>query len=135
MCPSDETTHVVSSDGTNDPSVDHYDTPTARATINQLSIDELDALLEQLRERRLVRVKKLEAVAKLKSDEVRLVAFLKFERAYTLAKKSLAKLEEQDAKTEKLVHKCRLLALAAQLEVGEEEDDAEDADSDSDSTC
>lgn len=122
MCLVDETTHEVSFDETNDVSVDSHDTPTQRVAINQLSVDELDAWLEQIRERRLERVKKLEAVAKIKADEVRLVSFLKFERAYGLAKRALKKLEEQDAKVEKIVHKCRLLALAAQLEVGEDDD-------------
>ena len=118
----DETTYVVPPDETNQPRIDDYDTPTQRAAINQLSVDDLDAMLEQLRERRLLYVKKLEHVAKLRADDVRLEAFLKFQRAYGIAKRALAKLDEQDAKTERLVHKCRLLALAAQLEVGEEED-------------
>lgn len=121
-CPQDETTCVVSEHGANQLNVDDYDTPTARATINQLSVDDLDALLETIRERRLTRVKKLEEVAKLKADDVRLEAFLRFQRAYDVAKRAIAKLDEQDAKVERLVHKCRLLALAAQLEVREEED-------------
>ncbi len=118
----DETTYAVPPDETNQPRIDDYDTPTQRAAINQLSVDDLDAMLEQLRERRLLYVKKLEHVAKIRADDVRLEAFLKFQRAYGIAKRALAKLDEQDAKTERLVHKCRLLALAAQLEVGEEED-------------
>lgn len=121
----DETTCVISDAETNQPRVDDYDTPTHRASINQLSVDDLDAMLEQIRERRLSYVKKLETVAKLRADDVRLEAFLKFQRAYEAAKRSLAKLDEQDAKTEKLVHKCRLLALAAQLEVGMEEEESD----------
>jgi hypothetical protein len=34
----------------------------------------------------------------------------------------LTRLDEQIAKTEKIVHKSRLLAMAAQLEVGMEDD-------------
>jgi hypothetical protein len=101
---------------------EEYDTPTNRATITQLHVDELDTWLTRIRERRLTRVKQLEAAAKVKSDSVRLDAFIKLERAMVAAKRALEKLEEQDAKTEKLVHKCRLLAMAAQLEVGIEED-------------
>jgi hypothetical protein len=101
---------------------EEYDTPTERATITQLTVDELDAWLTRIRERRLTRVKQLEAAAQVRSDSVRLEAFLKLERAITAAKRALAKLEEQDAKTEKLVHKCRLLAMAARLEVGEDAD-------------
>jgi len=118
-----ETTHVVPP---NEITGDDYDTPTMRASINQMSVDDLDAMLEVIRSRRLERVKKLEAVAKLKADDVRLATWLKFQRAYMVAKRAVARLEEQDAKTEKLVHKCRLLALAAQLEVGEADDESAD---------
>lgn len=121
----DDTTHVVPPDETNDVNLDQYDTPTRRATINQLHVDELDAWLEQIRERRLKKVKQLEAVAKIRSDEVRLVAFLKYERAYLAAQRALAKLEEQEHKAEAILHKCRLMAMAAQLEVGTESDDAD----------
>lgn len=97
--------------------VDEYDTPTQRATINQLQVDELDAWLETIRERRLERVKKLEAVARIKSDEVRLEAFLRYERQYTVAKKALARVEEAEKKAEAAVHKLRVLAMSALLEV------------------
>lgn len=121
-------TRVVSSAETNDPDklVDAYDTPTQRASINRLSVDDLDAWLTAIRERRLATVQKLEAAARVKADEVRLSAFLKYERQYTRAKNALAKLDEQAAKVELIVHKCRLLALAAELEVSTEgEEDAD----------
>ena len=117
-----ETTYVVPPDETNDVDVDKYDTPTHRATINQLNVDELDAWLEQIRERRLRKVKQLEALAKVKSDEAMLVTWLKFEKVYKTARRALQRLEEQEQKTEAILHKCRLLAMAAQLEVGQEED-------------
>ena len=107
----------------NDPDPSDLDTPTNRATINQLSVDRLDAWLDQIRERRLQTVRKLEAAAKIKADEVRLEAFLKFERQYERAKRSLARLDEAINKAEEVVHKCRLLALAAELEVTQEEDE------------
>ena len=56
------------------------DTPTERATINQLSVDELDAMLTGIRERRLHRVQQLEAIAKVKSDEAQLVSWMQLER-------------------------------------------------------
>jgi hypothetical protein len=99
-----------------------YDTPTHRATIAQLSIDELDAWLDRIRARRLVAVKKLEAAAKVRADSVRLTTFLKLETSVKVAKRALVRLDEQITKTEKLVHKSRLLAMAAQLEVGMEEE-------------
>jgi hypothetical protein len=121
-----ETTHVVSPDEMNDVDVDAYDTPTRRAAINQLNVDDLDAWLEQIRERRLQKVKQLEALAKVKSDEAMLVTWLKFEKTYKTARRALQRLDEQEKKTEAILHKCRLLAMAAQLEVGQEE--SEDAD-------
>jgi hypothetical protein len=110
-----EITHVIAEPET-------YDTPTHRATISQLTIDELDAWLERIRARRLVAVQKLEAAAKVRSDSVRLTAFLKLETSVKVAKRALTRLDEQIAKTEKIVHKSRLLAMAAQLEVGMEDD-------------
>lgn len=112
-----EKTYVVSEPET-------HDTPTQRATINQLTVDELDAWLDRIRERRLVAVRKLEVAAKVKADSVRLTAFLRLETHIKAAKRSLAKLDEQIDKAEKLVHKCRLSAMAAQMEVGTEEQDA-----------
>jgi len=100
------------------------DTPTHRATVNQLSLDTLDQMLDELRTRRLERVKRLEEVAKVKSDDARLVAYLKFERVYKTAKRHLDKLAEMEAKSEALVHKVRLAAMVVRLEVGEDEDDA-----------
>jgi hypothetical protein len=114
----DETRRPVSDDD----NLSSYDTPTQRAVITQLTVDELDAWLTRIRARRLQRVQQLERVAQVRADQVRLTAFLKLEKAIASAKRALAKLDEQDEKTEKLIHKCRLLAMAAQLEVGMEED-------------
>lgn len=102
-----------------------HDTPTERATINQLSVDELDALLTGIRERRLLRVQQLEAVAKVKSDDARLISYMQFERAYNTAKRALAKLEEQEAKVDALIHKVRLRAMVCNFEAGDTEDAAD----------
>ena len=111
-------------DGPNDPDklVDSYDTPTQRASINRLSVDDLDAWLDAIRARRLATVQKLEAAARVRADEVRLSAFLKYEKQYQRAKSALARLDEQMGKVELVIHKCRLLALAAELEVSTEGD-------------
>lgn len=100
---------------------DAHDTPTQRATIAQLSIDELDAMLTALRERRLQRVKKLEEIAKVKSDEAQLASFMRYERAYKIAKRALDDLATREAKVEKLVHKVRIQVMAIRLEVGEDD--------------
>ena len=102
-----------------------YDTPTQRATINQLSVEQLDTMLEGIRTRRLERVQKLEAIAKVKADDARLISWMQFERAYGIASRYLKKCEEMEAKAEALIHKARLKAMAAQLEVGEVEDAAD----------
>ena len=104
---------------------DKYDTPTERAAITQLTVDELDEWLTRIRARRLVKVQQLEAVAKVRADQVRLEAFIRLEKSIVVARRALDRLDEQDKKVEKLVHKCRLLAMAAQLEVGMEDADSE----------
>lgn len=103
---------------------DAHDTPTQRATINQLSVDELDAMLEAIRARRLERVIKLEAIAKVKSDDARLASWMSFEAAYNAAKRALDKLVEQEAKCDALLHKARIKSLVVQMEV--EDKDAAD---------
>ena len=118
--PSDDVTHVVSEPET-------YDTPTERATINQLTVDELDAWLSRIRERRLAVVQKLEAAAKVSADKARLVTFLKYERQAAIAKRALTRLDESIERVEKIVHKVRLLAMATELEAGENEEELEDA--------
>jgi hypothetical protein len=90
------------------------DTPTERAAINQLSVDELDAMLAAIRERRLARVQKLEAIAKVKADDARLTTWLQFEKAYGVAKRALDRLAEQEAKVDQLIHKVRLRAFELQ---------------------
>lgn len=102
-----------------DDPLDKYDTPTERANISQATVDELDNHLSLIRQRRLVLVQKLEATAKIRADSVRLEAFLRLEKAIATARKAIEKLDDQEAKVEKLVHKCRLLAMAAQMEVEE----------------
>jgi hypothetical protein len=118
----DETTQVISPDETNEVVLDHHDTPTSRATINQLAVDELDAMLTVIRERRLERVQRLEAIARVKSDEAQLITYMKYERAYKVAKRILKRCEDEEVKAEKAIHKCRLLVMAMQLEVGMEEE-------------
>ena len=102
-----------------------HDTPTQRATINQLSVDELDAMLVAIRQRRLERVHKLEEIAKVKSDDAQLTSWLAFERAYKIAKRALDRLAEQEAKVDALIHKVRIKAMVVQFEVGETVDAAD----------
>jgi glutamyl-tRNA reductase len=105
--------------------VSDHDTPTQRATINQLSVDELDAMLEGIRKRRLERVQKLEAIARVKADDAQLVSWLKFESAYKVAARYMRKFEEMEKKAEELIHKVRLRAMEVAFEV-EDMNDAAD---------
>jgi hypothetical protein len=70
-------------------------------------------------------VRKLEAAAKVRADQVRLEAWLRFQKQHERAKRSLAKLDEALARAEEQVHKARLLAMAAELEVQQEVEDAD----------
>ena len=90
------------------------DSPTERASINQLSVDELDAMLTEIRARRLERVQRLETIAKVKADDARLVDWLAFEKTYKVAKRALDNLAAQEAKVEALIHKVRLRAFELQ---------------------
>lgn len=87
------------------------DTPIHRATINQMVIEELDALLDSIRVRRLAVVQKLEKVAKVKAEDGHLQTYLKFERTLITARKAIAKLGEDEAKAEVIVNKLRALAM------------------------
>ena len=102
------------------------DTPTQRVSINQMKVNELDDWLDEIRKRRLHIVAALEQAAKVKADDVRLTLFLKFQNQYNRAMRVVEKLDIQLGKAEVAVHKARLLALAAEMEVGQEEDDDAD---------
>jgi hypothetical protein len=90
------------------------DTPTDRATINQLSVDELDDMLTAIRARRLERVQRLEAIAKVKADDAQLVDYMRFEKAYAVAKRQVDKCIEMEKKAEELIHKLRLRVFELQ---------------------
>jgi hypothetical protein len=78
------------------------DTPTHRATINQMSVDQLDEMLTAIRERRLERVHKLEAIARAR--DVQLVSWLAL--SVICSQAALDRLAEQEAKVEALIHRC-----------------------------
>lgn len=90
-----------------------------------MSVDALDEMLEEIRQRRLERVHKLEALAKIKSDDAQLTSWLAFEKAYKVTKRAMERLEEQEKKVDALLHKLRLKAMVVQFEV-EEQGDAAD---------
>jgi len=69
-------------------------------------------MLESIRERRLIRVKKLEEIARVKADEARLIDYIKFEKEYKRIQRMMIKLEHDEAKVEQAMHKLRLLAMS-----------------------
>ena len=95
-----------------------YDTPTQRASIANMAVADLEAMLHDIRERRLVAVRKLEELAQVKADEARLELFMKYERALITARRAVAKADEAETKLETAIHKVRLLVMAIHMEVG-----------------
>jgi hypothetical protein len=97
-----------------------YDTPTERATICKLTLDDLDAMLDTIRQRRLVRVQKLEALARVRSDETRLENYMRYERLVKLARSALKRAAEQETKAEAAIHKLRIIVMSIEMEVSED---------------
>lgn len=87
------------------------DTPIHRATILQMEVDELDAMLASIRTRRMEHVKKLEALAQIKADDAILSVFIKLEKAIVRARRAFDKAKAADMAAEKALHAARLLAL------------------------
>ena len=97
-----------------------YDTPTERATICKLSLDDLDAMLDAIRTRRLVRVQKLEALARVKADETRLEHYMRYERVVKQARSAIKRAQEYEDKAEGVLHKLRMVVMAIEMEVSED---------------
>ncbi len=95
---------------------DAVDTPVHRATIDQFNIEDLDAMLDAIRERRLIRVRQLEAIANKKADDHYLATYIKYEKAYNTAKKAIAKLDAEIDRVEALTNKARALALEMEVD-------------------
>jgi hypothetical protein len=89
----------------------NLDSPINRATINQLTVDQLDDMLLELRSRRMEKVKKLESIARVKADDEQLIPFLRFERAIKAARKEYDKLIQQEKKFDAALHKARVIAV------------------------
>jgi hypothetical protein len=88
------------------------DGPMGRITIDQLELDELDALLAGLRARRLhhVEIAKRQATARRHADGEAELA--KFDKLLARVKRSLDKLEQDECKLADEMNKLRILATA-----------------------
>ncbi len=87
------------------------DTPVKRANISDIELDKLEAMIADLQQRRLARVKQLEAVAKVKADEHNLTTYLKFTRAVTRMQEKLKKLDDELSKAEESMNKIRAMHM------------------------
>lgn len=83
-----------------------------RATINQLTVHQLDEFLDDLRKRRLEVVRKLETVAKVSANDAELSLYMRFEQQHKAALKLLDRLTKLETTTEESVNKLRGFALA-----------------------
>ena len=92
-------------------SMSSMDTPIHRATLNRLSVEEQEAILDALRERRLLARQKVEKIAKVKTEKADLSAYLKFERLLKVVQKDAATLDKAIVKQEASVHKLRALIV------------------------
>lgn len=87
------------------------DSPIHRLNVNQLAVEECEALLDALRERRLLIRAKIQKAAKVNTEKADLTAYLKFEKLLKSVKKEEEKLQTQCEKLEADVHKLRVLIL------------------------
>ncbi len=120
MPPPDDEAAPVTGPSNVDAVLSGYDTPTERAAIAKLTLDDLDAMLEAIRARRLVRVQKLEAIARVKADETRLEAYMRYERLLKLARTAMKRAQELEDKAEAAIHKLRIVVMAIEMEVSED---------------
>lgn len=84
---------------------------THRNTVTELQLDELDAQLVVIRERRLARVRQIEQIAKVKAEKASLVMLAKFQRALERAQKALGKLDIEEQRVAGLVNKARAMYM------------------------
>jgi hypothetical protein len=97
-----------------------YDTPTERATICKLAVDDFEAMLASIRERRLVRVQKLEALTRVKADETRLENYMRYERLVKQTRKLFENCDAVEQRAEAALHKLRIVVMAIEMEVNED---------------
>lgn len=106
-------------------SVEAYDTPILRATIDTLPIDTLDDWLVTVRARRLAVVNKMKEVKEAKHYAYMVDITAKYSKQYDRALRALQKLDEQIELIERYVSKLRSMQL--ELEDGQEPIHTEEA--------
>lgn len=87
------------------------DTPTHRTAINELSLDDLDAELDALRDRRLHLANRLVQLSAVKRAQHLDAAVARFEKGRLRLRRSIEKLEETTTKVEHEMNKLRAVLL------------------------
>lgn len=87
------------------------DTPIHRVTINEMSLEQLDAELEALRIRRMNLSARLVSISQTKRTQQVAYATVKFDKGVEKVKRMLEKLSEATLKVEAEMNKMRALAL------------------------
>jgi len=87
------------------------DTPILRANVLTMQVDELDAMIANIRERRLRRVEQLKIIAQTNTERATIDARAKFDKAIARARLLLAKAEVAEQAAVEAINKCRGVAL------------------------
>lgn len=87
------------------------DTPISRATVLQMQIDELDAHLQSIRERRLLRAQQLATVVAISTARATIDQTEKLDKAVKRAKLAIAKAELAEQMASEAINKARAIAL------------------------
>ena len=87
------------------------DTPTHRQTIAELSLEDLDAELDVLRERRLTLSRQLTQLSATKRAQHMAAAIAKFDRGREKVRRAIERLIEATMKIENEMNKLRALQL------------------------
>ena len=87
------------------------DTPITRANVLMMQVDELDAMIANIRDRRLRRVEQLKIIAQVSTQRATIDARAKFDKAIARARLLLAKCEVVEQACVEAINKCRGVAL------------------------
>ena len=91
------------------------DTPITRADLLMMQVDEIDAMLANIRDRRLRRVAQLSVINLANKERATIDDLTKFEKGITRARQMLAKAEVAEQACVEAINKCRSLALNLDL--------------------
>jgi predicted DNA-binding protein (UPF0251 family) len=87
------------------------DTPITRASVIGMQVDELDAMIANIRDRRLRRVAQLNQLSRANTERATIDARAKFERMLARARALMVKLEVSEQACVEAINKCRGAAL------------------------